>query len=182
MDGATTDEAVFGETVVVVFLSHFKDLEDPRQAGKISYPLDEILLLCMLAVLAGAECFTEIAVFGVKKLGLLRRFRPFKDGTPAHDHLGDILATLKAEQFQACFVAWVAAVTSVPAKVIAIDGKTARRSGQKGHAKAPIHMVSAFAAPAPGPRAGRGCGKVQRDHRDPEAARHAGDRRSDYHH
>ncbi len=74
-----------------VFLGHFKDLQDPRQPGKISYPLDEILLLCLLAVLAGAECFTEIALFGVKKLGLLRRFRPFKDGTPAHDHLGDIL-------------------------------------------------------------------------------------------
>ena len=102
--------------------------------------------MCLLAVLAGAECFTEIALFGVKKLGLLRRFRPFKDGTPAHDHLGDILATLDAEQFQACFVAWVAAVTGVPAGVIAIDGKTSRRSGKKGDAKASIHMVSAFAA------------------------------------
>jgi predicted transposase YbfD/YdcC len=144
MDGAETDEAAFDETVV--FLSHFKGLQDPRQPGKISYPLDEILLLCLLAVLAGAECFTEIALFGVKKLGLLRRFRPFKDGTPAHDHLGDILATLDAEQFQACFVAWVAAVTGVPAGGIAIDGKTSRRSGKKGDAKASIHMVSAFAA------------------------------------
>jgi DDE_Tnp_1-associated len=52
-------------------------------------------------VLAGAECFTEIALFGTKKLALLRRFRPFKDGTLAHDHLGDILATLDAEQFRA---------------------------------------------------------------------------------
>ena len=69
-----------------------------------------------------------------------------KDGTPAHDHLGDILATLDVEQFQACFVAWVAAVTDVPAAMIAIDGKTARRSGKKGDAKASIHMVSAFAA------------------------------------
>ncbi len=144
MDVAATDEAAFDETIV--FLSHFNELEDPRQPGKISYPLDEILLLCLLAVLAGAECFTEIALFGVKKLGLLRRFRPFKDGTPAHDHLGDILATLNAEQFQACFVAWVAAVIGVPAEVIAIDGKTARRSGKKGDAKASIHMVSAFAA------------------------------------
>ena len=109
------------------------------------YPLDEVLLLCLLAVLAGAECFTEIALFGTKKLPLLRRFRPFKDGTPAHDHLGDILATLDAEQLQGCFVAWVAAVAGVPAGVIALDGKTTRRSGQKG-AKAAIHMVSAFAA------------------------------------
>ncbi len=138
MDGTAMAEAV-------VFLKHFDDLHDPRQPGKVTYPLDEILLLCLLAVLAGAECFTEIALFGTKKLPLLRRFRPFKDGTPAHDHLGDILATLDAEQFQSCFVAWVAAVAGVPAGVIAIDGKTVRRSGQKG-AKGAIHIVSAFAA------------------------------------
>src|SRR4051812_43189120 len=144
MDSATTDCAAFDETVV--FLSHFKDLQDPRQPGKVSYPLDEILLLCLLAVLAGAECFTEIALFGVKKLAFLRRFRPFKDGTPAHDHLGDILASLDAEQFQRCFVAWAASLTGVPEGVIAIDGKTVRRSGNKRSGKAAIHMVSAFAA------------------------------------
>ena len=144
MDGATTDCAAFDETVV--FLSHFKDLQDPRQPGKVSYPLDEILLLCLLAVLAGAECFTEIALFGVKKLEFLRRFRPFTDGTPAHDHLGDILAVLDAEQFQRCFVSWVAALTGVPEGVIAIDGKTVRRSGHKRSGKGAIHLVSAFAA------------------------------------
>jgi predicted transposase YbfD/YdcC len=144
MDDTITDCAAFGETVV--FLNHFNDLPDPRQQGKVTYPLDEILLLCLLAVLAGAECFTEIALFGVKKLDFLRRFRPFKDGTPDHGHLGDILAVLDAEQFQRCFVAWVAAVTGVPTGVIAIDGKTVRRSGHKRNAKAAIHMVSAFAA------------------------------------
>lgn len=127
----------------VVFLSYFDDLPDARQAGKVIYPLDEVLLLCLLAVLAGAETITDIARFGDKKLDLLRRFRPFAAGTPAHDHLGDILATLDAEQFQRCFVAWTAALIGVPEGVVAIDGKTVRRS--KG-AKAPIHMVSAFAA------------------------------------
>src|SRR5467141_662005 len=130
----------------VVFLEYFKDLPDPRQLGKVVYPLDEVLLLCLLAVLGGAETFVDIARFGEKKLGLLRRFRPFRDGTPSHDHLGDIFATLDAEAFQRCFVAWVAALTGAPAEVIAIDGKTLRRSYQKKGAKAPIHMVSAFAA------------------------------------
>jgi hypothetical protein len=88
MNDATTDCAAFDEAVV--FLSYFKDLKDPRQQGKVTYPLDEILLLCLLAVLAGAETFVDIALFGCKKRELLRRFRPFKDGTPAHDHLGDI--------------------------------------------------------------------------------------------
>jgi predicted transposase YbfD/YdcC len=144
MDKADGESGALGETVV--FLSHFKDLEDPRQRGKVVYPLEEILLLCLLAVLAGAETIVDIARFGQKKLSLLRRFRAFGDGTPAHDHLGDILATLEAEQFQRCFVAWVAALTGVAAEVIAIDGKTLRRSYQKKGAKAPIHMISAFAA------------------------------------
>ncbi len=130
----------------VVFLTHFKDMPDPRQRGKVVYPLDEVLLLCLLAVLGGAETFVDIARFGEKKLALLRRFRPFRDGTPSHDHLGDIFATLDAGEFQRCFVGWVAALTGKPAEVIAIDGKTLRRSYQKKGAKAPIHMVSAFAA------------------------------------
>jgi hypothetical protein len=81
----------------VVFLGYFKDLPDARQSGKVKYPLDEILLLCLLAMVAGAETITDIARFGRLKLALLRRFRPFEDGTPAHDHLGDILATLDTE-------------------------------------------------------------------------------------
>jgi predicted transposase YbfD/YdcC len=144
MEDTTPDYAAFAEAVV--FLRYFKELKDPRQQGKVTYPLDEILLLCLLAVLAGAETFVDIALFGCKKRELLRRFRPFKDGTPAHDHLGDIVAVLDAEQFQRCFVAWVAALTGTPEGVIAIDGKTSRRSGQKSGCNPPIHMVSAFAA------------------------------------
>ncbi len=130
----------------VVFLRYFENLPDPRQLGKVVYPLHEVLLLSLLAVLAGAETFTEIALFGEKKLDLLRRFGTFRDGTPPHDRLGDIFASLDAEKFQQCFVAWVASLTGAPAGVIAIDGKTLRRSGAKKDSKAPIHMVSAFAA------------------------------------
>jgi predicted transposase YbfD/YdcC len=144
MDEDAGNFAALGETTV--FLSYFKDMPDHRQAGKVTYPLDEILLLCLLAVLAGAEAFTDIARFGEKKLELLRRFRPFEHGTPAHDHLGDIFATLDAQAFQRCFVDWVAALTKTPAEVVAIDGKTSRRSGDKKGSKQPIHMVSAFAA------------------------------------
>ena len=142
MERPSGDSGAFSEAVV--FLDYFKDLPDPRQLGKVIYPLDEVLLLCLLAVLAGSEAITDIARFGERKLELLRRFRPFHDGTPSHDHLGDILATLDAEQFQRCFVAWVAALTGVSADVIAIDGKTSRRS--KRGSKEAIHMVSAFAA------------------------------------
>ena len=130
----------------VVFLKHFRELPDHRQAGKVTYPLDEVLLLCLLAVVAGADTFVDIARFGTRKIDLMRRFRPFRDGTPSHDHLGDILATLDADQFQRCFVAWVASMTGAPEGVIAIDGKTLRRSHHGKGGKAAIHMVSAFAA------------------------------------
>jgi predicted transposase YbfD/YdcC len=144
MDAASGGFGPLSETTV--FLHHFKDMPDPRQRAKVIYPLDEVLLLSLLAVLGGAETFCDIARFGEKKIGLLRRFRPFRDGTPAHDHLGDIFATLDAKEFQRCFVAWVAALIGAPVDVIAIDGKTLRRSYQKKGGKEPIHMVSAFAA------------------------------------
>ena len=131
------------------FLSYFKDMPDRQQQGKVDYLLAEILLLCLLAVLAGADTFTDIARFGEKKIELLRRFRPFKNGTPSHDHLGDIFATLDTKAFQRCFVAFVAALTKTPDEVIAIDGKTSRRSYQKKGSKEPIHMVSASLSKGP---------------------------------
>ena len=143
MDDAAGDSGALGEAVA--FLDHFKGLPDHRQPGKVAYPLDEVLLLALLAVLAGAESFVDIARFGCAKLDFLRRFRPFLCGTPSHDHLGDIFAALDAERFQRCFAAWAASLIGVPAGVVAIDGKTARRSGGKA-GKGAIHMVSAFAA------------------------------------
>jgi hypothetical protein len=69
------------------------------------------MLLSLLAVLAGGETFTDIARFGDKKLLLIRRVRPFRDGTPPPDRVGDIFATLDAGQFQRCFVAGMASAT-----------------------------------------------------------------------
>jgi predicted transposase YbfD/YdcC len=140
----TASDGAIYETVV--FLDYFSDLADPRQLIKVIYPLGEVLLLSLLAVLAGAETFTDIARFGENKLDLLRRFLPFANKTPTHDRLGEIFAALDAERFQQCFVAWVGAHTGISAEVIAIDGKTSRRAYKKKGADAPIHIVSAFAA------------------------------------
>jgi hypothetical protein len=133
MRGAAADNETFFTTVV--FLNRFNDLLDPRQRGNIVHPLDEILLLAFLAVLAGADSFVEIARFGEKTLDLLRRFRPFSVNTPPHDHLGDIFAALDAGQFQRCFVAWVASLTDAPEGVVAIDVKpSAARAGRPASA------------------------------------------------
>jgi hypothetical protein len=91
MDRTDLEGSAFAKTTAFRF--YFKDMPDSRQRGEIAYPLDEIFLLRLVAVLAGAEAFTDIARFGEKKLDLLRRFRPYANGTPAHDHLGDIFAT-----------------------------------------------------------------------------------------
>ncbi len=85
---------------LLIFWEHFEDLGDPRQRAKLFYPLDEVLRLCLLGGLAGCESWVEIAKFGEKKLELPRRFRPFVEGTPSHDQLGDIFAALDAEPFQ----------------------------------------------------------------------------------
>src|SRR3546814_17189778 len=103
----------FGEAIV--FLAHFEGLADPRQRGKVVYPLDEVLLLCLLAVLAGTETIVDIARFCEKKPALLRRFRPFADGTTSPAQLGRLLASLNADAFQRCFLAWMAATTGGPA-------------------------------------------------------------------
>ena len=131
---------------VVGWLEHFEDLDDPRQSGKVAYPLNEMLLQCLLAVLAGADGWVEVALFGKRKLDFLRRFAAFEHGTPSHDQFGNLFAALDAEAFQGCFIAWVASLTKLGHDIVAIDGKTLRRSYQEGGGKAPIHMISAFSS------------------------------------
>lgn len=138
-----TSDAV---TQHVEFLEHFKDMDDPRQAVKILYPLDEVLLLCLCGVLCGADGWVAISIFGKKKLDFLRRFRPFKNGTPSDDELRYIFGRLDEEQFQHCFINWVSSFQKAVKGVIAIDGKALRRSFDKAGAKGAIHMVSAWSS------------------------------------
>ena len=67
------------------FLTHFQAVEDPCQVGKVLYPLEEILLLVLCDVISGSDGWMSIALYGQKKLELLRRFLPFENGTPCHD-------------------------------------------------------------------------------------------------
>ncbi len=124
---------------VAEFLEHFEDLDDPRRRGKVHYPLDGILLLVLLGLVASCESWIEIAKFGDKKLPPLRRFRAFKDGTPSQVQLGDIFRVVDAERFQHCFIAWVGTLTGLGADIVAIDGKTLRRSYQAGARPARQH-------------------------------------------
>ena len=162
MDGATTDCGAFDETVV--FLSHFKDLHHPRQQGKVTYPLDEVLLLCLLGVLAGAEAFTEIALFGVKKLAFLHRFRLFKDGTRT---------TSTSATSRRCWTP--SSSSSASSHGCRADRHSGRRDRHRWQDRAPVqehrqsrhpHCFRLRRPPASRARPGQGGGKVQRDHRD----------------
>lgn len=127
-------------------LDHFSALEDPRQTWRVLYPLPEILLLVLCATLSGMEDFTEIVLWGRQRLGFLRRFLPYERGIPSHDTLGDVAGALDPELFKACFGAWVEGLRDQEPEVIAIDGKTSRRTHARSRGVAPLHMVSAWAS------------------------------------
>ena len=130
-------------------LGHFSALTDPRQRGKVLYPLPEIMLLILCGTLAGAEDFVEIREWGRKKLRFLRGLCPFTQGIPSHDTLNDVMNALPGGLFNEMFAAWVEglredAPDSVAPEVVAVDGKTSRRAhGCEGH---PLHVVSAWAS------------------------------------
>ncbi len=127
------------------FLSHFSTLRDPRQAAKVLYPLPEILLLLLCATIAGADDFVEISLWGDDHHDFLRRFLPFERGIPSHDTLCDVIAAIDPELFKSCFLSWVAGLQTDAPDIIAIDGKTSRRSHARGKGQLPLHTVSAWA-------------------------------------
>jgi predicted transposase YbfD/YdcC len=124
------------------FLEHFTDLQDPR-TRQSEYPLQELLLVAICAVLSGADNWVDVADWGKLKLEWLRRFLPFENGTASHDTFGRVFALLDAAVFEACFIAWMVSLCPALKGVVAVDGKTIRRSHGKGQ-KA-IHVVSAYA-------------------------------------
>ena len=124
-------------------LDHFSALDDPRQPGKVLYPLPEVMLLVLCATLAGAEDFVEIRLWGREKLAFLRSLLPFRRGIPSHDTLNDVINALDPDLFGACFTAWVEGLREDEPDIVAIDGKTSRRA-RRGDDH-PLHVVSAWA-------------------------------------
>jgi predicted transposase YbfD/YdcC len=127
------------------FLSHFSALRDPRQAAKVLYALAEILLLMLCATIGGADDFVEIGLWGSERQDFLRRFLPYEHGIPSHDTLCDVIAAIDPDLFKTCFLAWVEGLRAGTPDVIAIDGKTSRRSHDRRKGRLPLHTVSAWA-------------------------------------
>ena len=127
-------------------LDRFAALDDARQAAKVLYPLPEIILLLLCATLAGADDFVAIQLWGEQNLAFLRRLRPYEHGIPSHDTLGEVIRVLDPGLFKACFASWVEALREVEPDLIAVDGKTSRRTHARRHGREPLHLVSAWAS------------------------------------
>jgi predicted transposase YbfD/YdcC len=130
---------------LVGLLDHFSALDDPRIGWRVLYPLKEILLLALCATLAGMEDFVEIGLWGEERLDFLRRFLPFERGIPSHDVLSDVFNALNAELFGRCLACWVEDLRDADPEIIAIDGKTSRRTHARSKGREPLHLVSAWA-------------------------------------
>jgi hypothetical protein len=126
-------------------LDHFSALTDPRQRWRVAYPLPEILLVVLCATLCGMDDFVEIKLWGEQRIDFLRRFLPYERGIPAHDTLNDVVNALEPELFKTCFISWVETLRDGDPEIIAVDGKTSRRSHARGKGREPLHMVSAWA-------------------------------------
>lgn len=124
---------------------HFAELTDPRRR-EVVYPLINVVVIAVCAVICGADDFVAIAKFGRTKREWLARFLDLTNGIPSHDRFNAIFAAIKPAEFEKCLLSWITALHEISdGQVIAIDGKTLRRSFDTADSKAAIHMVSAWA-------------------------------------
>jgi predicted transposase YbfD/YdcC len=126
---------------------HFATLPDPRVDRTKRHQLLDIVTIALCAVICGADSWVDVELFGQAKWAWLRTFLALPNGIPSHDTFGRVFARLDPERFQACFLGWVRAIVAHTAgEVVAVDGKTLRRSHDRRAGKAALELVSAWAA------------------------------------
>ena len=126
---------------------HFACLPDPRIERAKRHHLLDLVTIAVCAVISGADTWVAIETFGQRKEAFLRQFLALPNGIPSHDTFGRVFAALDPAAFAACFLAWVQdAVRVTGGQVVAIDGKTLRRSHDRAAGRGPLHLVSAWAA------------------------------------
>jgi len=127
-------------------VQHFGAIEDPRCSGKVGHRLLDILVIAVCAVIACAESWEDIALYGRSKLAWLSTFLELPNGIPSHDTFRRVFMLIDPDAFEAGFTAWVGSLAAGFAReVVAIDGKTIRRSFDHGREQSPLHVVSAWA-------------------------------------
>lgn len=143
-------EALLERSRLRLLLDHFSEVADPREAWRVAHPLPEVLLLVVCGSMASCDDFDDIATWGEAHLDFLRRFLPFDHGVPGERWLNILMNRLDPGLFNACFTAWARTLRpdapdlAVP-DLIALDGKTSRRTHDRSTGRAALHLVSAFA-------------------------------------
>jgi predicted transposase YbfD/YdcC len=128
-------------------VGHFGTIEDPRCRGKVEHRLTDILVIAVCAVIARAESWDDIALYGRSKLAWLRTFLALPNGIPSHDTFRRVFMLIDPDAFEAGFTAWAGSLAAgFERDVVAIDGKTLRRSFDRKRGHAPPHLVSAWAS------------------------------------
>ena len=126
-------------------LDHFALIDDPREQWRVLHPLPEVLLLVVCGTVADCDDYDGIAEWGEAHLAFLRRFLPYYHGVPGARWLNILMNRIDPELFSSAFTAWVRETWPDRVDLVAIDGKTSRRSHDRCAEKAPLHLVSAFA-------------------------------------
>jgi len=128
-------------------ISFFREIGDPRQKWKIHHNLKDIVTITICAVISGANGWEEIENYGRCKEEWLKTFLDLPNGIPSEDTFGRVFSLINPREFEKCFLEWIKSVAKITAgDIIAIDGKTLRRSYSKKSNKAAIHMVSAWSS------------------------------------
>lgn len=124
---------------------HFGSLKDFRDRRGLRHELKEIIVIAILAIICGADEFTEMEEFGKAKKEFLKSILELKNNIPSHDTFGRVFSLLPPDEFRACFIAWVQDLCNINGDIVNIDGKALRRSFDTKSNKAMIYMVSAWA-------------------------------------
>jgi len=139
---------------VVSIADYFSDLEDPRSSINRKHLLEDVMVICILAVIAGADGPRSIGLWAESHSTWLAKYLRLPNGVPSHDTIGRILCAIKPNLFRECFEQWITTLReeheslSSDKEVIAIDGKTLRRSHDRAKSLDPLHLVSAWAVNA----------------------------------
>jgi predicted transposase YbfD/YdcC len=138
-------EALSAKPQLRLLLDHLGAIQDTRQSWKVAYPLREVLFLVVCGTIASGDDYDDIVDWGGAHLSLLRPFSEFHFGIPCADWLRTVMNRINPELFAACFSSWVAECWPDKPDLVAIDGKTSRRSHDRKRGHKALHLVSAFA-------------------------------------
>jgi predicted transposase YbfD/YdcC len=133
---------------LTLLLRHFSELSDDREPGRIMYPLAEVLLLVTCATIASCDDFDDIVAWGENNLDFLRGFSEFHFGIPCERWLRSLVNRIDPVLFGRCFRGWIAELWPGRHDLIAIDGKTARRTHDRRKGLKALHTLSAYATNA----------------------------------